>query len=56
MIVAQSRFSGISLHRVGRKILEMAERLAADFGDRRAVDEIVDLGELHAPPGLEAFA
>ena len=46
MIVAQSAVFRDQPHGVGRKILEMAQRLAADLGHRRAIDEIVDLGEL----------
>ena len=46
---------GDQAHRLGRKMLEVAERLAADFGDCRAIDEIVDFGEFHAPPRLKAL-
>ena len=38
------------MHGLRGKILEMAQRLAADFGDRRAIDEIVDLGSLTRLP------
>ena len=55
-MVAHSRFSGTSLHRVGGKILEQPQRLAADLGDGSTIDEIVDLGEFHALAGGEAFA